>query len=362
MSFSTIYLAPSGRYCNVTWWDMGGAETGECGRVRLDEDRLVEGWWARKWGSNRRDAPPFLLIPWGVRRYLIPEDRIIDFINDVNAADEPRFGRRYSSAYLRSDGRDALVLGHPDVPEKYRTLLLPAPLMTTAVEIGSRTNIVTRYDTYEDEDCGAPASFDAGSSSGVFVGMKLYAQNGDVQADVVIAKVATGSSSGRIKQFDCDKSDPLPPGTRFSTRPSWQLHSAVSTEPLITEILFASAKRFPPIFGGTPEHFFLDDPYAGAEAEGFTVEPVATVKFRGPFPGALELKVVQERMNRTMLSLGGNMFAWAEERPDLAADAAGGIEIKTAVVHRLSYVGETVEPDHEFHVRAAPQRRGERLR
>lgn len=360
-AFGGLYLAADGRYCTTTS-SCFGTGYGPCGTLRLNGDRLVEaGWNPLKKRVHR--GPPYLRVPWGERNYLVSEEGILDFINDVNESREPRTDNRGApSGYLRGGELEILVTGQPLVPEQYRAMLLAKPLMMTAVEISTRTNIITRHGTYEDEDCGAEARFDAGSSSGVFVGMKLHAQTGDDLVSAVIKEVSTRSSAGRIKQSDCDKTDPLPPGSIFSSRPPWRLHSSLSTEPLTTEILFASAKRFSAFFGGEPDRFIFDDPFFGAAAAGFTVEQVATVKFRGPFLGALGLKTSMERMNRTMLSLGANVFEWLQERSDLAAEKAGGIETKTARLHRLSYRGKPIEPGHEFSVRSAPSRRGAPLR
>lgn len=360
-AFGGLYIAPDGRYCSTTW-SCFGTGYGPCGRLRPDGDRLVETGW-NPLNRGFYHGPPYLRVPWGDRRYLVPESGIVDFINDVNEAREPRVDNGGApSAFLRRDEGDILVTGRPLLPERYRSMLLAKPLITTAVEIGTRTKVVTHEGSLDTEDCGAEARFDAGSSSGVFVGMKLHPHSGDEMADVVIAKVEAGSSSGRIKQFSCDNSVSLPKGTRFGSRPRWRMASTLSTEPMTTEILFASSKRHPPFFGGKPQEFIFDDPFFGASAAGFAVEPVATVIFRGPFLGALGLKASEARIERTMLSLGANAFEWLEERPDLKAEEAGGVEKKTARLHRLSYRGKAIDPGHHFYVRSVPHKSGAPLR
>lgn len=358
--FGGIYLAPSGRYCAVTHYCISPFVSGDCGKIRVEGDRIATSGWRRPRSSNSH-GPPYLRVAWGGRRYLVPESAILDFVNNVNAAAEPVYegGPSASAAYLRSGDSEILVTGQPELPEKYRALLLPKPLMTTAVEIAERTNVITRIGDYEDEDCGAEARFDAGASSGVFIGMKLHAQSGDVHADVVVKEVAAASSSGRVKQFDCDKSDPLPPGTRFASRPPWRLNVSLSTEPLSTEIRFPSSKRHPPLFGGSPEDLLIDDPFPGAAAEGFSWEEVAEVTFRGPFLGALRMSDVAARMNATILELGGNVFISSGMNHSKRAEEAGGVETRDLRVFRLSYRGRPIEPGWRFSLRFAPRRRGE---
>jgi hypothetical protein len=365
MSPTSLYLAPSGRYCVVTFWDAGGSETGYCGRLSLRGGVFRENLWSRMRNGDRYDGPPYIRISWGERRYLIPEKRILEFINHVNGTSEPRHGGGFltgGAGFLLSGGLDILVTGAPEVPSQYRPFLLMKPLMTAAVEISSRTNIITRYDRFEDEDCGAEARFGAGASSGIFIGMALHAQTSDVQAEALVKEVWISSSAGRIKQDDCDKTDPLPPGTRFASRPAWRINVSLSTEPLSTEIRFASEKRFPPIFSGPPEDLLIDDPFPGAAAAGFSWEEVAEVTFRGPFLGALTLGEVIARRERTILSIGGNAFISPERNGEKEAEEAGGLETKRLRVLRLSHLGKPIDPGSNFSLHFAPRRRGENNR
>lgn len=365
MSPTSLYLAPSGRYCVVTFWDMGGQETGYCGRLTLEGGIFREGFWSRTKNGEHYDGPPYVRISWAARKYLVPEKRILDFINAVNGFREPRHGGGVftgGNGFLLSGGADILVVGAPEVPAQYRSFLLPKPLLTTAVDISSRTNIITRQGRYEDEDCGAEARFGAGASSGVFVGMSLHAQTSDVQAEALVKEVWVSSSAGRIKQDDCDKTDPIPVGTRFSSRPEWSFNDTLSTEPLTTGILHASPKRFPPFFGGWLEDLLIDDPFPGAAAEGFSWEEVAEVTFSGPFQGALMLKDVRARMDRAVFSLGGNAYLEDKDKEGKLAEKMGVAEANRRRVFRLTYRGKAIDPGRGFSLRFAPRGRGERNR
>lgn len=362
MSPTSLYLAPSGRYCIVTFWDAGGSETGYCGRLSLEGGVFRENLWSRMRNGERYDGPPYVRISWGARRYLVPDKRILEFINAVNGAREPRHGGGFLSggnAFLLAGGADILVTGSPDVPGDYRPFLLPKPLMTTAIDISPRTNIITRHERYEVEDCGAEAIFDAGASSGVFVGMALHAQTFDVQAEALIREVWVSSSAGRIKQYDCDKSDPIPAGTRFASRLEWHFNDTLSTQPLTIGIRPATAKRFPPILGGFLERLFIDDPFPGAAAEGFSWEEVAEVTFSGSFLDALRLKSVESRMSRAIRSLGGNAYVEFEDKAGTLAKTMGVAEAKRLRVVRLSYRGKAIDPSDVFWLRFAPRGRGE---
>lgn len=345
-----IVIAPSGRYCSATFYDMGPTIQGNCGRLRLDGDRFVTAGRPQQWELEDSDGPPYLRIPWGARSYVVPERRMIEFINGVNGAREPRydrgaFGGGAMGSYLRGGDRSILVAGQPEIPEKYRNLLREKALDTTAVFISTRTNVVTRVGNIEIEDCGAPARFDAGSASGAFVGMKLHAQSGDVHASAILDAVEATSSTGRIKQYDCDKSDPLPEKTAFSTRPEWSRDVVYSTTPLRIEIRFPGTKRFPPFLHGSAKTFYDDEPFEGAAAAGFRAEKVGELIFHGAFPGALAMKEVAARREAAVLSIGGNTVIKSLKKDE----ARGGVETERVKVYRLSYKGRPLDTSINWH-------------
>jgi|GEM_PF-5612919 len=66
-------------------------------------------------------------IRWGDRRYLIPTERMMSFLNEINLGTEPRQSAR-GLHYLRQDDWELLASGLPDLPPSYRRYLLDEPI------------------------------------------------------------------------------------------------------------------------------------------------------------------------------------------------------------------------------------------
>lgn len=353
-SYDFLQLAPSGKFCALTFFDAGGSTSGNCGRLRLEGDRFVTDGRPQGWEERALNGPPYLRVPWGGRNYLVPERRIIDFINDVNGVKEPRYRTMLSgslAAFIRGREVEIPVTGAPTVPEKYRPFILKTPLTAVTLETAERTQIITRHGAIELEDCGTDARFDLGSSSGAFVGMELHAQSGDQMAEVRLATVTADSSWGRITQNDCDSEDPLPTRTVFSTRPAWRRNVVLSTEPLHIGVRFPSPKRYAPFFDGQPFTFFGRDAaeaFAGSRAAGFDWTEVGELNLSGSDREALQTDGAMARRERAILSIGGNAVLDPMERQDLKSEDAGGLVKETVKVYRLSYQGRALDPATEI--------------
>lgn len=66
----------------------------------------------------------FLIVTWGKRLYLVPQDEVRSFCKQVNERWEPRT-LAFGGCYLREGDRTKMAGGSPDLPAKYRSLLLP---------------------------------------------------------------------------------------------------------------------------------------------------------------------------------------------------------------------------------------------
>jgi hypothetical protein len=55
------------------------------------------------------------VVRWGERTYLVPEDRLVDFADEIQRGDEPRSGR-FGSYYLREGDWERPATGAPDIP------------------------------------------------------------------------------------------------------------------------------------------------------------------------------------------------------------------------------------------------------
>lgn len=75
-----------------------------------------------------------VMISWGERLYLVEDNRLIDFVNDVNLGAEPR--RDWMGGYLlRSGDWKKEVSATPRVPESRRSFLLSAPLVGKVIRL-----------------------------------------------------------------------------------------------------------------------------------------------------------------------------------------------------------------------------------
>lgn len=81
-------------------------------------------------------APPeHLLITWGERKYLMPEDEVVGFCWAVNAGLEPR-DTQDGLFLLRAGDHDESVVGPPDVPAQYTGYLLEEPILAVITAVG----------------------------------------------------------------------------------------------------------------------------------------------------------------------------------------------------------------------------------
>lgn len=346
----SLYIAPSGRYCHATHSCFGTSS--KCGKLRPEAGRLVS-QSNHRWERYPLANPPYRRVSWGKRRYLISESEMLEFVNAVNAAVEPRYtatGRfgGGGEGFLRHGDEEVIITGQPDLPDQFRRLLLREPLAAPAVWVGSRTQTIERIERSESEKCETPVRFAVGADSGVFTGMRLEVQPHGLEGKAVIALVRPSSSEGTIRQYDCDRDEPIPAGTLFASRPSYLMNSRLAEDPLITEVRFSTTARFEPFLGGEPEELWLDDPLAGMAAAEFSAVEIADVSFIGPFHNALSLKDVEHRIRRTLLSLGGNAVIKPWGKAAEPGSAPGRAEVRRMKLLRLSYRGRPLDPDAVF--------------
>lgn len=221
LSGSTLYLLPSGRYCVHEWADIGEGRSA-CGRLVERPDRFVSESKA-PWESYDKDGPAYLKVRWGSRHYLVPVRRALEFVNAVNAGFEPRqtdglgFG-----GYLRH-GEEALAApGEPDLPRPQLGLLRPAPV-TVRVDKpgftrGALYSLASKWLEPIETDCRVDFALDAGSSAGVFVGMRLYPLPPGRGPSATVVSAEAGSAVARAVKYDCWGADPRR-GDAYSTRP-----------------------------------------------------------------------------------------------------------------------------------------------
>jgi hypothetical protein len=109
--------------------------------------------------SSSGMATKFLLVGWGKRQYLIPDDDLLKFCNYINQGMEPRDGA-YGSFFMRRGDWERPVTDIPILPKQYEKYLLAAPLHGTIVKLIDELQ----------------ATVDLGATDGIRVGIVLTAQ------------------------------------------------------------------------------------------------------------------------------------------------------------------------------------------
>lgn len=106
----------------------------------------------------------FLPLHWGARLYLIPENEMFDFVNQINEGLEPR-NSAHGLFYLREGDEKKVAEGDPMLPMQWQDYLLKKPVEGKVVKVESdRVAIVN-----------------IGKKSRLKVGMSLTARNPDAR-------------------------------------------------------------------------------------------------------------------------------------------------------------------------------------
>lgn len=160
-------------------------------------------------------AEVFVPIHWGDRTYLIADDEIVDFCNDVNNGREPRI-RAHGRHLLRAGDENKQATGEPEVPPQFRKYLLKKPITASIVAAGKAS---TRPSVSSFNFRDVEVTVDAGSKEGVVPGMDMHAVSpGAAFETVKITRVKDDTAFGIITQIGENQSMPQI-GWRFSTKP-----------------------------------------------------------------------------------------------------------------------------------------------
>lgn len=134
----------------VTWHGCLGLYGANEGGLTQREDGTIDlafNWKNQEGGFG---GFPSHLVPvaWGKRSYLIPPDRLVDFVSAINGGLEPR-DEAHGIFYLRDDDYEIPVEGLPALPQEYLDLV-----RTRNVEFAVR-NVERLPDTGTREFCKA---------------------------------------------------------------------------------------------------------------------------------------------------------------------------------------------------------------
>lgn len=98
-----------------------------------------------------RALDPLLVVDWGERRYLVPEEMALDFCNAVNNRREPRAAELDGYFFIRQGDPLLPTTGRPALPQEWSRLVLdhvvesttsePGPDRTAWISLGSRNGL-----------------------------------------------------------------------------------------------------------------------------------------------------------------------------------------------------------------------------
>ena len=149
-------------------------------------------------GVIRRLVP----IKWGQRAYLIFEEQMIEFCNDVNDGTEPRKDEWNWNAPLRVDDWKKPAGGLPPVPAPWDAMILKAPIhgqITKIVDVPAADQAAAkragRFVAHKQ------AIIDLGQNDHVFIGMRLW--GGDSM------KVVAVNKTDCVARLDRSELDPV---------------------------------------------------------------------------------------------------------------------------------------------------------
>lgn len=211
----SLALAPSGGVA-VTW-------TGCLGLYGANQGRVIERDGTLRFAYEAPNADGFpgfpeavLPVRWGERRYLVPERKLVDFVNAIHRGFEPR--DRIHGMFLLAEGDEAKpVQGLPALPPRHLAMIRSRSLEARVTAVERRE---TRKDAY---GCTTVyrLTLDRGSRDGLAPGLELSPQGERTGIDtVVVERVAEASATGRFAPLwdDCAQPKKAPGiGWRFAT-------------------------------------------------------------------------------------------------------------------------------------------------
>lgn len=162
-------------------------------------------------------------VKWGDRRYLVPEAKMMDLVNNYNQSGYARSGmfgiprkedtdkpqQRYSD--------DNEPDGKPQLPEKWAKLLLDKPVAFKVTAVRDRTSRTVTGDVLT---CIAQIDLDKGSKDSVTVGMEIEYRVGWDSGTITIDKVDEHTCTGTFRTYGDKKKllEPPPVGTVISSK------------------------------------------------------------------------------------------------------------------------------------------------
>ena len=138
-------------------------------------------------GGFKGTPTRFLPINWDDRRYLIPENQLLNFVNEINQGTEPRHGM-FGQFYLRKGDENKTVSGFPHLPARWQEYLLLKPIQGEVIEVTKKFVVIN-----------------VGKKNGLKMGMILTARNSQsmfTQLKIISLEDHTAKAKALYKKDD----------------------------------------------------------------------------------------------------------------------------------------------------------------
>ena len=195
----SLLLAPESGFVFI-WRGCLGVYDRNYGPVTQDgDDVTLHCEFANHRQGFRGIATSLRPIRWGERRYLIPDDQMIEFCNAVNSGVERDGASGRFLIRIRDGERVRPVVGNPELPEPYARLLLEDEIRGTVTEIRETT---TRSGRSGIKFINTDVTLDIGTAQGVFEGMELYVHETESIQTVRVTKAGERTSVAHVQRID----------------------------------------------------------------------------------------------------------------------------------------------------------------
>lgn len=153
-------------------------------------------------------------VRWGERRYLLPEERGVEFVNAMHRGFEPR-DSVHGMFLLARDDENKPVTGLPDLPPSLLALVRKRPLVLKVTRIDDPQ----RRGSVEFPACVYRLHFELPPGETLAKGIELRKLDDEGYSVAKVVQASTATAVAEIQEYDaCDmvKSQPRP-GLSFST-------------------------------------------------------------------------------------------------------------------------------------------------
>ena len=159
-------------------------------------------------------AKNYTLVRWAGRRYLVEDNRILEFCNDFNGYKEV-----YCFLLRKGDSQKDVGETLPEVPKDRKKYLLKTPIQAEIIKIGE---FEIKRDGQANQYLTTKVVINKGQANGLLAGMKLYVflppDQGIISKELELMKVSEVESEGLLVQEFEGKKTSLPKiGWKLST-------------------------------------------------------------------------------------------------------------------------------------------------